>query len=50
MRGLRLLEPIDVAARFGADPDVDEVDAYARSVMQAARNRLGRERRIPVLG
>jgi hypothetical protein len=37
-------------ARFGEDPDVDEVDAYVRSVMQAALDRLGRERRIPVLG
>jgi 1-acyl-sn-glycerol-3-phosphate acyltransferase len=46
----QLLEPIDVAERFGEDPDVDEVDAHVRSVMQAALDRLGRERRIPVLG
>ena len=46
----QLLEPIDIAARFGEDPDVDEVDAYVRSVMQTALDRLGRERRFPVLG
>ncbi|SPM30007.1 lysophospholipid acyltransferase family protein [Mycobacterium terramassiliense] len=46
----RVLEPIDVAARFGEDPDVDEVDAYVRSVMQAALDALGRERRLPILG
>jgi 1-acyl-sn-glycerol-3-phosphate acyltransferase len=46
----QLLKPIDVAARFGEDPDVDEVDAYVRSVVQRALDRLGRERRFPVLG
>jgi 1-acyl-sn-glycerol-3-phosphate acyltransferase len=46
----QLLEPIDVAARFGEDADVDEVDGYVRSVMQTALDRLGRERRFPVLG
>jgi 1-acyl-sn-glycerol-3-phosphate acyltransferase len=46
----QLLEPIDIAARFGEDPDVDEVDGYVRSVMQSALDRLARERRIPVLG
>jgi 1-acyl-sn-glycerol-3-phosphate acyltransferase len=46
----QVLEPIDVAARFGEDPDVDEVDAYVRSVMQAALDGLGRERRFPLVG
>jgi 1-acyl-sn-glycerol-3-phosphate acyltransferase len=46
----QLLAPIDIAARFGEDADVDEVDAYVRSVMQIALDRLGRERRFPVLG
>lgn len=45
-----VLEPIDVAARFGDDPDVEEVDAYVRSVMQTALSRLARRRRFPVLG
>jgi len=45
-----VLEPIDIAARFGEDADVDEVDAYVRSVMQIALDGLGRERRIPVVG
>lgn len=46
----QVLEPIDIAARFGEDPDVDEVDAHVRSVMQAALKKLGHERRFPVLG
>ena len=46
----QVLEPIDIAARFGEDPDADEVDAYVRSVMQAALNGLGRERRFPLVG
>ena len=47
---VRVLEPVDVVGRFGADPDVDEVDVYVRSVMQEALDRLSDERRFPVLG
>lgn len=46
----QVLEPIDITAQFGKDPDVDEVDAHVRSEMQRALDRLGRERRFPVLG
>jgi 1-acyl-sn-glycerol-3-phosphate acyltransferase len=46
----QVLEPIDVAEQFGPDPDVDEVDAHVRHVMQAALNELSRKRRFPVLG
>jgi len=45
-----VLEPIDVTAQFGKNPDVDEVDSYLRSVMQTALDRLAGERRFPVLG
>jgi 1-acyl-sn-glycerol-3-phosphate acyltransferase len=45
-----VLEPIDVTARFGDDPDIEEVDAHVRSVMQTALDRLARRRRFPVLG
>jgi 1-acyl-sn-glycerol-3-phosphate acyltransferase len=45
-----VLEPINVTERFGADPDIDEVDAHVRSVMEAALQRLGDQRRFPVLG
>jgi 1-acyl-sn-glycerol-3-phosphate acyltransferase len=45
-----VLEPIDITARFGDDPDIEEVDAHVRSVMQTALDRLGRRRRFPVLG
>ncbi|WP_396836903.1 lysophospholipid acyltransferase family protein [Mycobacterium sp. ITM-2016-00317] len=46
----RVLDPIDITERFGADPDVDEVDHHVRSVMQAALDELARKRRFPVLG
>ncbi|BBZ31101.1 glycerol acyltransferase [Mycolicibacterium madagascariense] len=47
---MEVQQPIDVRARFGDDPDVDEVDAYVRGVMQAALDRLASKRRFPVLG
>ncbi|HEX2285039.1 MAG TPA: lysophospholipid acyltransferase family protein [Mycobacterium sp.] len=46
----QVLEPIDITARFGDTPDIEEVDAYVRAVMQKALDQLGRERRLPVLG
>lgn len=46
----QVLEPIDIVARFGKNPDVNEVDAYVRSVMQNALDQLAGERRFPVLG
>ena len=46
----QVLEPIDIAKQFGEDPDVDEVDAHVRSVMQEALTKLAAERRLPILG
>lgn len=46
----RVLAPIDVAAEFGDDPNIDEVDLHVRAVMQAALDELARERRFPILG
>jgi 1-acyl-sn-glycerol-3-phosphate acyltransferase len=46
----QVLAPIDIVAEFGEDPDVDEVDAHVRHVMQQALDVLGRERRLPVIG
>lgn len=42
--------PIDVVAEFGDDPDVDEVDAHVRHVMQRALDALAAARRFPVIG
>jgi 1-acyl-sn-glycerol-3-phosphate acyltransferase len=47
---MQVLPPIDIVAEFGADPDIDEVDAHVRYVMQRALDRLAKERRLPVLG
>ena len=46
----QVLEPIDIVAQFGEDPDVDEVDRHVRSAMQAALDALAQERRFPILG
>jgi 1-acyl-sn-glycerol-3-phosphate acyltransferase len=46
----RVLEPIDPFALFGENPDVDQVDAHVRSVMQTALDGLARQRKLPVLG
>jgi 1-acyl-sn-glycerol-3-phosphate acyltransferase len=47
---MRVLEPIDVVAEFGTDPDIDAVDLHVRAVMQAALDELAAERRFPLLG
>ena len=41
---------IDITARFGEEPDVAEVDAYVRKVMQEGLDKLAGQRRFPVLG
>ena len=46
----QVLEPIDIAAAFGEDPDVDAVDAHVRAVMQAALDDLAAQRRFPIIG
>lgn len=46
----QVLEPIDIAAEFGPDPDVAEVDEVVRARMQEALDQLAAERRFPVLG
>jgi 1-acyl-sn-glycerol-3-phosphate acyltransferase len=46
----QVLAPIDVTTRFGKNPDIAEVDAHVRSVMQTALDELARARRLPVLG
>ena len=45
-----VLDPIDIEAEFGPDPDITEVDAAVRARMQAALDELARERRFPVIG
>ncbi|UXA18353.1 1-acyl-sn-glycerol-3-phosphate acyltransferase [Mycobacterium sp. SMC-4] len=47
---MQALPPIDVIAEFGENPDIDEVDAHVRRVMQRALDDLAGERRLPVLG
>ncbi len=47
---MQALPPIDIVKEFGENPDVDEVDAHVRRVMQRALDELARERKLPVLG
>lgn len=46
----QVLDPIDVEAEFGTDPDFTEVDGEIRRRMQEALDDLARQRRFPVLG
>jgi 1-acyl-sn-glycerol-3-phosphate acyltransferase len=46
----QILQPIDVTAQFGDNPDIALVDAYVREVMQDALTELSRQRRLPILG
>ncbi|BBZ04462.1 glycerol acyltransferase [Mycolicibacterium chitae] len=47
---MEVLDPIDIVAQFGDDPDIDEVDAHVRVTMQRSLDRLAARRRFPVLG
>ena len=47
---MELLEPIDLRARYGADPDVDEIYRDLMTTMQKTLTGLQRGRRLPVLG
>ena len=47
---MQVLPAIDIVAEFGEEPDIDEVDAHVRHVMQRALDALADERRLPVLG
>lgn len=46
----QVLAPIDIVAQFGENPDVDEVDAHVRRVMQKGLDELAAKRRFPILG
>jgi 1-acyl-sn-glycerol-3-phosphate acyltransferase len=46
----QVLEPIDLVAEFGAEPDIAEVDEEIRRRMQVALDELAKQRRFPVLG
>jgi hypothetical protein len=47
---MEVLPAIDLTAEFGEDPDIDEIDAHVRHVMQRALDELASERRLPILG
>jgi 1-acyl-sn-glycerol-3-phosphate acyltransferase len=46
----QVLDPIDIEAEFGPEPDIYVVVAVIRARMQDALDVLARERRFPVLG
>jgi 1-acyl-sn-glycerol-3-phosphate acyltransferase len=47
---IEVLPPIHLRERFGADPDVNEVNRYVLSEMQGKLDELAAERRFPVIG
>jgi len=46
----QVVDPIDIPATFGEQPDVAVVDSYVRAAMQAALDELAAQRRFPILG
>ena len=46
----QVLEPVDIGADFGPEPDVAQVDKEIRDRMQDALDVLASQRRFPVLG
>ena len=46
----QVLEPINIVAEFGPDPEIETVDAEIRRRMQDALTILAGERRFPVIG
>jgi 1-acyl-sn-glycerol-3-phosphate acyltransferase len=47
---IRVLEPIDLRATYGADPDFDAVYDDVVGCMQAELSRLAADRRLPIIG
>ena len=47
---IRALPPIHLRDRFGPDPDVEEIDEYVLSTMQATLDSLAEQRTLPVIG
>ena len=47
---IQVLEPIDLRAEFGEDPDLDEIYDAIVGRMQATLDDLAAERRLPVIG
>ncbi|MGA8257290.1 MAG: 1-acyl-sn-glycerol-3-phosphate acyltransferase [Nocardioides sp.] len=46
----QVLDPIDIEAEFGPEPDIAAVDVEVRRRMQEALDELAKQRRFPVLG
>ena len=47
---IRVLEPIDLRERYGAEPDFDAVYDDVVGCMQAELSRLAADRRLPIIG
>jgi 1-acyl-sn-glycerol-3-phosphate acyltransferase len=46
----RALEPVHIREQFGQNPDIDEVNEYVLSTMQATLDSMAEERTLPVIG
>ena len=46
----QVLEPVDIVAQFGKDPNPAVVDEHVRTVMQQALDELAATRRFPIVG
>jgi len=45
-----VLDPIDVVAQWGPNPNLEKVDGRIRRLMQVTLDRLARRRRLPIIG
>jgi hypothetical protein len=47
---VEVLPPIDLRERFGAEPDISEINRHVLSEMQGKLDELAAERRFPFIG
>jgi hypothetical protein len=47
---VQVMDPIDLAERYGPDPDLDRIYDDITSLMQGQLSELAAERRLPVVG
>ena len=47
---IRVLQPVDLRERLGADPDPDDAYRLVTGTMQRSLTQLGNRRKVPVVG
>jgi hypothetical protein len=47
---IRVLKPVDLRERLGADPDPEEAYRLVTGTMQRSLTQLGKQRKVPIVG